>query len=125
MTGGKFSLQKVYWVERNRTWVAVKNFPWILLCLLPFVTVIRYVNQGRYLLRGDGDLHKFREEDGFRTVFFIYVKAFMDVFRKLPVMITRRRELVKRNQIKMMSKLRLIWRFHLSSGEILGVTDPT
>ncbi len=26
MTGGKFSLQKIYWVERNHLWVAIKIF---------------------------------------------------------------------------------------------------
>jgi len=45
MTGGKFSLQKIYWVERNHLWVAIKNFPWFLLTILPFVTAWRYLVQ--------------------------------------------------------------------------------
>lgn len=50
VTGGKYSLQKVYWVERNHFWVALKNFPWFLLAATPFITMLRYLTQGYSIL---------------------------------------------------------------------------
>jgi GT2 family glycosyltransferase len=95
MTGGKFSLQKVYWVERNHFWVAVKNFPWFLLLIVPLFTAIRYLAQGYSVSRGFGELDKFTEGSGIPAIASTYFKAYVDMFC-------------------------LIWKFRLPVDEIIG-----
>ncbi|MBI5075470.1 MAG: glycosyltransferase family 2 protein [Nitrospirae bacterium] len=46
-TGGEISPLKLRLVERNHYWVALKSFPFPLLCLVPFMTLVRYIHQGR------------------------------------------------------------------------------
>jgi GT2 family glycosyltransferase len=78
MTGGKFSLQKIYWVERNHFWVAIKNFPWFLLAILPLVTAWRYLVQGYSVLRGIGELNRFAERNDLSTIAPTYLKAYIN-----------------------------------------------
>ncbi len=49
-SSGSFSSFKVYLVERNHYWVAVKNFPLRRLLLLPLFTLLRYLEQVRTVL---------------------------------------------------------------------------
>ncbi|MEA1923393.1 MAG: glycosyltransferase family 2 protein, partial [Pseudomonadota bacterium] len=74
MTGGKFSLQKIYWVERNHFWVAIKHFPWFLIAILPLITAWRYFVQGYSVLRGIGELNKFAERNNLSTIASTYLK---------------------------------------------------
>ena len=53
-TGGIFTPFKVYSVERNHYWVAIKNFPMSLLILLPLFTLIRYIRQVTAVLSATG-----------------------------------------------------------------------
>lgn len=46
-TGGEISSLKLRLVERNHYWVALKSFPLPLLFLVPFMTVGRFLQQGR------------------------------------------------------------------------------
>lgn len=49
-TGGEISPLKLRLVERNHYWVALKSFPLLLLFLVPFMTVGRYLQQVRAFL---------------------------------------------------------------------------
>ncbi|MEW6327417.1 MAG: glycosyltransferase family 2 protein [Thermodesulfobacteriota bacterium] len=120
MTGGKFSLQKIYWVERNHFWVAIKNLPWPLLIILPFMTVWRYFVQGYSVLRGVGELERFREDNRLWAIASTCVKAYMGMFQKLPSMIARRRLFSKKRRLKSIGMFNLIWGFHLPMDEIIG-----
>ena len=53
-TGGTFSPLKLYLVERNHAWAALKNFPASRFLLLPWYTLLRYVHQARLIFRGRG-----------------------------------------------------------------------
>lgn len=51
-TGGEISPLKLRLVERNHYWVVLKSFPLPLLCLVPFMTMGRYLQQGLTFFRG-------------------------------------------------------------------------
>jgi GT2 family glycosyltransferase len=121
MTGGKFSLQKIYWVERNHLWVAIKNFPWFLLTLLPIITVWRYMVQGCSVLKTGGELNKFTEDNDLSAIASTYLKAYVDMLAKLPVMLLKRRRFRKKRRLSNMNMFNLIWRFRLSIDEIIGM----
>ncbi|MFH2219343.1 MAG: glycosyltransferase family 2 protein [Pseudomonadota bacterium] len=123
MTGGKFSLQKVYWVERNHLWVAIKNFPWPLLAAIPAVTLLRYLAQAYSLLRGGGELNEFTKQSTLSEIAATYTKAYMEMFKKLPAMIKKRRAFRKMHRLGDTEMLRLIWKYHLSIREIVGMPN--
>ncbi|OEU73122.1 MAG: hypothetical protein BA869_04100 [Desulfuromonadales bacterium C00003107] len=120
MTGGKFSLQKIYWVERNHLWVAIKNFPWFLLAILPLVTSWRYLLQGYVILRRTSELNKFTESNDLLEIFSVHLKSYIDMFRKLPAMLAKRRRFRKKHRLRNIDMFHLIRRFHLSIGEVIG-----
>ena len=120
MTGGKFSLQKIYWVERNHFWVAIKNFPWFLLTILPLVTAWRYMVQGYSVLRGTCELNKFTENNSLQAILSIYIKAYIDMFEKLLSMLKKRWLFRKKHRLGNIDMFRLSWKFHLSIKKIIG-----
>jgi GT2 family glycosyltransferase len=61
-SAGGASPLKAYFVERNRIFVAAKNFPAPMLLRAPFVTVARYFWHAWYLLQGRGSAARFRAE---------------------------------------------------------------
>ncbi|MBL6996153.1 glycosyltransferase family 2 protein [Desulfobacula sp.] len=121
MTGGKFSLQKVYWVERNHFWVAIRNFPWVLLIFIPFFTIFRYFVQGYSILQGEGELDKFTKETGKQAIASAYFKAYVDMFVKLPAMLSKRRALQNKQSLGNFDMFCLIWKFRLPVDEIIGI----
>jgi len=120
MTGGKFSLQKIYWVERNHLWVAIKNFPWFLLAFLPLVTAWRYIAQAYFVLKGVGELNRFTESNDLAAIVSAYLKAYIDMFQKLPVMLAKRWRFHKKHHLTNVEMFNLIRKFRLSIKEIIG-----
>src|SRR5215813_7018607 len=67
-TAGRASILKAYYVERNRLFVLVKNFPIRNLLLAPLISIIRYGWHLAFMARGRGAAARFREDGngGFR-----------------------------------------------------------
>jgi GT2 family glycosyltransferase len=61
-SAGRASPMKAYYVERNRLFVLVKNFPPGMLVCAPFVTLARYMWHVLWMLRGRGSAARFRQE---------------------------------------------------------------
>ena len=61
-SAGRASPLKAYYVERNRLFVLVKNFPARMLPAAPLVTLARYFWHAWYILRGRGSAARFRAE---------------------------------------------------------------
>src|SRR4030042_2953305 len=120
MTAGKFSLQKIYWVERNHLWLGVKKFPWFLIAILPLVTAWRYLVQGYFVLRGTGELKRFTEGNSLPAIALTYLKAYINMFQKLPAMLSKRRLLLKKRRIGNIDIFNLIRKFRLSTSKIIG-----
>jgi GT2 family glycosyltransferase len=63
-SAGRGSSLKAYYVERNRLFLAVKNFPTSALWLLPAYAAARYFWHVVYGMRGQGTTGQFRQEGG-------------------------------------------------------------
>lgn len=120
-TGGAASAAKIYFVERNRLAVLVKNFPldWILLA--PLYTACRYVLHIRALAAGRG----YAGQDGAGVAWTAYIRAVfravLDWLRWLPRLV-RARRLVQRQAKLSMREFRALLRKHaLRVSEIAGV----
>jgi len=61
-SAGRASRLKAYYVERNRLFVALKNFPAGMLCTVPFRTIGRYWWHARSVALGRGTAAQFRRE---------------------------------------------------------------
>ncbi len=92
-TIGPYSMMKAYYVERNRIWVAIKNFPLRHLWKCPYYTLVRYAHQAWAVGRGEGASACFYKRYGPWVLAWTMMRAYIDAARGLPTMLRKRREL--------------------------------
>jgi GT2 family glycosyltransferase len=92
-SAGRASALKAYYVERNRIFVAVKNFPVRLLLTMPFATAVRYLWHLAYLLQGRGKAAELAKGDGGATLAWVVVRAHAAAVAALPSLIAKRRRI--------------------------------
>jgi GT2 family glycosyltransferase len=119
MTAGKFSLNKVFWVERNHFWVAIKNFPVPLLFLVPLSTVWRYVLQAYAVLTRTGDLHGFTDHVSPAKIMITVVRAQAAALAGMFSMIRKRLSFSSRRKLTNFQMMKVIWSNRISLGEII------
>jgi len=119
MTTGKFSHLKVYWVERNHYWVAVKNFPLVLLFFVPFVTVWRFIIQFYAIITRSGNLYGFVDHTSFSKIVMTIMKAqWSALFGILPML--HKRHLIKSTRkLNIIQMLKTIWIYKISIIEVI------
>lgn len=116
-TGGKYSSFKAFHVERNRIWVAVKDFPLAWLLGMPFYTLLRYAVQGYGSLTGRGVSARFKETLSLPDMALTIMRAYISSFKGLPLMLKKRREIKRRIDNKeFIAKLR---RHQISVSELV------
>jgi GT2 family glycosyltransferase len=118
-TTGRFSLRKVYWVERNHFWVAVKNFPLPLLLCLPVATLWRYSLQAISVLAHRGEVAEFSSEQGVRDLALTVLRAHASCVAGLPRVLRQRREVMRSRRASRLTMLRTILRFRISFDDVL------
>jgi GT2 family glycosyltransferase len=91
-SAGRASPIKAYFVERNRLFVLVKNFPARMLLAAPFAAMGRYFWHLWYSLQGRGSAARFRAEGhaGFRMLWYV-IRAHAAVLRHGPRLWRQRR----------------------------------
>jgi GT2 family glycosyltransferase len=99
-TSGSLSPFKVYLVERNHYWVALKNFPLADLLLLPIFTVLRYLEQIRAVLWGEGTGGEFRSGQSQWPIVKALLQGLFDGIKGAPRMLGERRRIM---QVKRLS----------------------
>jgi len=99
-SAGRASPIKAYYVERNRLFVLVKNFPARMLAAAPVVTCARYLWHAWYIFKGQGSAARFRAEGNAGPKLLWYVlRAHMALFANLPRLLRQRREIRARARI--------------------------
>ena len=110
--------RKAFLVERNRLWVAWKNFPLSLLCLGPFYTLERFFYQGIAALTRRGAAGRFGEEFSPLLLISIVIKAFLSGLRGLPMILRKRREIRRRKRTTNREFYRLLKKYGIKAREI-------
>ena len=123
-TGGPFSKRKVLWVERNRFWVAIKNFPVFMLPAVPFFSLWRYMVQLYALLRGLGTVACFVQNTGGLGGLAVLVRANIAAWAHVPHMVRKRLAFRPPARISGIAMARLLSRFRLSMYEVIVGCDP-
>ena len=99
-SAGRASPVKAYYVERNRLFVLLKNFPARMLLAAPFVSLARYLWHFWYILQGRGSAARFRAEGhaGPRMVWYV-LRAHAAVLAHAARLWRQRREIRARARI--------------------------
>jgi len=99
-SAGGTSPIKAYYVERNRLFVLVKNFPAGMLLAAPFATLARYLWHAWYILEGRGSAARFRAEGhaGPKMIWYI-MRAHAALLAHVPRLWRQRREIRRRARI--------------------------
>ena len=114
-TLGPYSSRKVYWVERNRLWLALKNFPFPLLLLNPFFSVYRLAWNLLAALLRRGAAGNFRREGSLWLLFRVQVRAYRDAWAGMGPMLRERRRIRTTRRIGNLEFCRHLFRFRISA----------
>ena len=118
-TAGRATALKAYYVERNRLFLLVKNFPLPNLIAAPFVSIARYWWHIDGILRGQGAAAQFREDGGgaMRLVAMV-IRAHWSLLRNWNVLWRKRRAI--RNTARLTSAVfsRLLRAHAISAREV-------
>ncbi len=117
-TAGKYSKLKAYYVERNRIFVLIKNFPFFCVLLSPFFTLIRYVFQALSVISGRGSAGEFAKNYSSFDLIKVLIKANFDALKEFPRYWAKRKKNVKIFKISGVSFCNKIWKFFLSPVEL-------
>jgi GT2 family glycosyltransferase len=121
-TGGVLSPMKVFLVERNHYWVAVKNFPLTWLIALPFWGVIRFLVQLKCVFAGRGTGEVFLSESRPFGLVKSTVRAQFAALAKVPEMLRKRRAIMKSRRLSDAQMSDLLNTFRLSFSELFDLT---
>ncbi|MBP2668207.1 MAG: glycosyl transferase, family 2 [Deltaproteobacteria bacterium] len=117
-SGGPYTPQKLYWVERNRIWTVMKDFPWNMALLSPLFTLVRYMHGFYGLLSGKGAVGKLRENFSALDIFRAVARAYGDGLRRAPEMLRERRALRSGHVVEDREFSRMLSRFSASVREV-------
>ena len=123
MTTGRFSSQKVFWVERNHLWVALKCLPWPLLVLLPVTTAWRFVLQLGQLVDRSTELSHFASSEGSAAVARSLLKAYGSAALGAPRCLRQRVAIQRAARVSTRDMTRLLWKRRLAIGAVLSEHD--
>ena len=118
-TTGSLSPLKVFLVERNHYWVALKSFPPTRLLALPFFTVLRYGEQLRAVLAGGGTGGEFRSGGSRRALIGALLKGIADALRGLPRVLGKRRKVMTGRRLSWREFSALLGRYRITFRELL------
>jgi GT2 family glycosyltransferase len=114
-TAGAFSTLKAKYVERNRLWVAIRNFPAAWLVMVPFATVVRYLWQLRAILDGRGAASGFvTSGNSMGNIVGILAAAWWETLVSLPALLRERSRCRERHRIPRSQFCRVIGRHRIS-----------
>jgi len=113
-----YSSFKAFLVERNRIWVAIKNFPLFILLLGILYNFKRYLFQVYAVLKGKGAAGRFVKQSKKLELIRILLKANISALQGLPKMLKKRKEIFKKKRISNREIWQLFERFGMSAKEI-------
>ena len=118
-SAGRASPLKAYYVERNRLFVLIKNFPWRMLFAAPFVSAVRYFWHVRAALDGRGAAGAFQRQ-GERTwkLAWFVVRAHAATLARLPRLWRARTQIRRRARITAGEFESLLERHSISPREV-------
>lgn len=119
MTAGTLSPLKLYLVERNHFYAALKTLPLSLLLLLPFYTVQRYLTQARLVFGAKGTGGEFRVSGSKKECILALLRGMRDALVALPGLLKKRAVVMDHRNISNQNLRALLKRHGLTFHELL------
>lgn len=119
-TAGSFSPFKLYLVERNHFWAAVRCLPVLLLILLPVTTLLRYLVQAVAVLRSSGSGGALRTSASPVSCIAAAARGLLHGMAGLPAAL-KKRFCLRGRRTGDAAMLRLIFAFRMSFFELLDL----
>lgn len=104
-SAGRASALKAYYVERNRLFMALKNFPLNYLLALPVYAVIRYFWHAVFALQGKGAAASYTRGNSAAQLPLYVLRAHAELLRNAPKLWKQRREVKRRLTARQFRKL--------------------
>jgi GT2 family glycosyltransferase len=121
-SAGRASALKAYYVERNRLYAAIKNFPAGLLLGAPFAALTRYCWHAISILRGQGKAAEFgKAGNSFTRLPWFVFRAHIAALVRLPELLRQRREIFRSRRITAPQFARLLRRHSISVREVAAL----
>ena len=114
-TLGSYSPQKIFWVERNRFWLAIKSFPLVLLLLNPFLTAARWAWNLAAFLAGAGPAGNYRRKESSSGLVGAVFRAYLAGLAGAPRMLKKRSAVRSMRRLSDIEFIKLLWRFRISA----------
>lgn len=117
-TLGSYAPEKIYLIERNRIWLALKLFPGRQLAQVPFYSAIRYLYSLWALVTSRGHVGECARQGLAWAMFRAVLRAHGAALRGIPQMVRKRREIFRRARISKGDFLRLIRLHSITAREL-------
>ena len=117
-SSGTYSHLKAYLVERNRIWVAIKNFPLPLLVLGQGYTLCRYFWQAYGAFAGQGAAGRFTSDFKKMELVNILIRVYLSLWKSLPPLFKKRRAIQKKKRLQNLEIYQLFRKYGISAKEI-------
>jgi GT2 family glycosyltransferase len=117
-SSGAASPLKAWYVERNRLWVAVKNFPLRMLVYAPFHAKLRYLWHAWYLFQGEGSAARMPEGTSLWNLMAIVLRAHGSLVTNFKALLRKRRAIRQTALLSDRQFIRLLKENSLSAREI-------
>ena len=118
-SAGRASVAKAFYVERNRLYTVIKNFPAWVWPVVPLFSLVRYAMHFWGLITGRGLAAEFRRGDEkWWKLVIIVLSANLEALRKLPVLIAKRRRAGQTAVLSGWAFWRLLRRHSVSAREV-------
>lgn len=121
-SAGRASDVKAYYVERNRLFVAFKNFPLPELMAVPFVSIVRYGFHLAYLMAGRGKAADYRTEGGSALKLPWHVlRAHFALLGQFPSLLRDRRHIQKHGRMQAKQFRRMLRSYSISPRQVAAL----
>ncbi len=117
-TTGRYSPLKAFLAERNRFWVAVKNFPLPLIMFSPMYTLWRLILHAYAVFANRGVTGKFTQQYTLGTLLLVILKAYMSATTGLPKMWRKRRLIQKTRKVPWWAMYAWLKVYRISAAEL-------
>jgi GT2 family glycosyltransferase len=114
-SAGRATPLKAYYIERNRLYTVLKNFPARLLWRVPFASAMRYFWHLTAMIAGEGKGAEFRQS-GYSAALlpFLVLRAYAATLSRLPYLLAERRRIRASRRINANEFVELIEKHSIS-----------
>jgi GT2 family glycosyltransferase len=117
-TSGPYDPHKIFLVERNRLWLALKLLPWPLVLLNPYYSFLRYFWHFYSGLFGLGSVGRFVEQYSIWEIIKILIKAYGSAFLGTAEILRKRRELQRKKTVSAREVYGWIKKYRIKAREL-------